>query len=69
MKGNWLLLELDNDWKMVFPNEDIKPHAKFVLHNIDGSKEAMVDEFECPYKPTVDFNDKLVIHNAFDGRE
>lgn len=58
-----------NDWKVIIPNEDIKPHAKFELIYPDGEKEIPVAEFDCPCKPQIDFLSKLLIHNAFDSRQ
>ena len=65
---SWLVLDIGDGWQAILPDHDINPHAKVVL--ISGEeKEAQVAEFNCPCKPSVDFGDKLIIHNSFDGRE
>ncbi len=68
MNKKWLLLDLGDEWKAVFPDNDIKPHAKWVLV-VGEEKSATIAEFDCPCKPQVDFKNKLIIHNSFDGRE
>jgi len=66
---NWLLLELDGGWQMILPDDDIKPHSKLVMTYPDKTKKAFVDDIECPCKPSVDFINKIITHNAFDGRK
>lgn len=65
----WLVLELEDNWQMILPDEDIKPHSK-VIFDFNGKKEAPVcEDMSCPCNPKIDFINKLVIHNSFDNRE
>jgi len=64
----WLILELEDNWKMIFPDEDVKPHSKIII-NFNNIEEAIVSQdMSCPCSPKIDFKDKIIIHNAFDGR-
>lgn len=65
---NWLLIQLENDWQMVVPDDDIKPHSNFVFNFPNGEKSAFLSEIDCPCKPSVDFEHKIITHNAFDER-
>jgi len=64
----WLVLR-DDEWLIVLPDNDIQPHSKLVLNYPDGKKEADLAGWDCPCKPQVNFRDKMIVHNAFDGRE
>ena len=69
MNKKWLLLELEDNWKMIFPDEDIKPHAK-IIFNFNDKQEALIcEDMSCPCNPTIDFKNKLIIHNSFDNRK
>lgn len=66
--GNWLLLE-DDGWQIIMPDSDTQPHSKLVLIYPDGKREADLAGWDCPCKPKVEWKNKMIIHNAFDGRE
>ena len=66
---HWLRLDLENDWQAVVPQNDIDPHSTVILNYPDGKKEGDLAGWECSCKPSVDFKDKLIIHNSFDNRE
>jgi len=68
---HWVVLDMGEEWQAIVPNNDINPHTKtkIVLNFPDGKKEATLAEFDCPCKPNVNFKDKMIIHNSFDGRE
>ncbi len=64
----WLLLEVEDGWQVVFPDEDIKPHAN-IIFDMGEEKEAIIADMNCPCCPMIDFTNKIIIHNAFDGRK
>lgn len=68
-KGEWLVLDGDNGWQIIFPDYDKKPHTKTTIIFPNGDMEAEVAGYDCPCNPAIDFTNKLIIHNAFDGRE
>ena len=43
-----------NQWYHVFPMGDCEPHD--------------LESFDCKCDPVIDYNDMMVVHNAFDKR-
>lgn len=68
MEGNWLRLDNEDGWEHIVPDCDIKPHAN-IIFEIGDEIEAELAEMTCPCCPVIDYINKLIIHNAFDGRE
>ena len=68
-RRDWLLLELEGEWQMIVPDNDIKPHSKVVMNFPNGEKKAFLDDIDCPCRPNIDWDNKIIIHNAFDERE
>jgi hypothetical protein len=64
----WLLIKMDDEWQAVIPDNDTEPHARVIL-DLSGEKIAPLADFTCPCNPKIDFSNKIIIHNAFDGRE
>ena len=60
----WLTLEADDDWKVVMPDEDIKPHG--FPKDKEDTEIAWID---CPCKPRVDALRKIIVHNSFSDIE
>jgi len=57
MKNGWALYHPteDDPWKYVVPNDDFKGHA--------------IESRECECEPKIDWENQIIIHNAFDHRE
>lgn len=64
----WFVLDGGNGWQFIVPDCDIKPHTKTTIIFPDGNMEGELAGYDCPCKPAINFTDKLIIHNAFDGR-
>lgn len=63
-KAKWLRLDDDNGWQIVIPEADIKPHGF-----PEGKKKAELEYSNCPCKPKVDWNNRIIIHNSFEEQE
>jgi hypothetical protein len=49
-------------WTHIFPLDDI------IEHRLDEVTSEEYNTFPCPCNPKLDFNDKLIIHDALDAR-
>ena len=58
-KQKWLVLE-DDGWQIVIPDSDILPHGF-----PQGKKKTELAGHDCPCKPKINWNDRMIIHNSF----
>lgn len=66
-KKEWLVIE-GSDCVIVFPEHDSGPHGEKI-----NDEEYDINTILCECRPTIEYKKeytkKLVIHNAWDGRE
>lgn len=63
-KQRWLNLQ-ENGWQIVIPDFDTKPHANKLIKK--GKME--VAGFDCPCKPKIAMQERIIIHNSFIDEE
>lgn len=64
-KQKWLRLDGDDDWQIILPDFDSKPHA---IKKINDS-EMELAWLDCPCQPKVDIGSRIIIHNSFIDKE
>lgn len=69
-KQEWLVLEGDHDWKIILPSFDIRAHSNdsdevLKAYNGKDGVEAELASEDCPCKPKIDEENRLIIHNSF----
>ena len=57
----WTRLDGDDGWQIVMPLSDSKPHATKKI----SKTEMELAWLDCPCKPKVALEDKIIIHNSF----
>lgn len=62
-KQKWLRLDGDDGWQIVIPDTDIKPHSTEVP---DKTNELELAWFDCPCKPKIAWEEKIIVHNSFE---
>lgn len=62
----WLTIPPGEDFEytIIVPNLDKKPHGKYVNKN-----NYNLLTLHCRCNPRIDHEEKLIIHNSYDGRE
>ena len=63
-KQKWLRLD-DEDWQIVIPDIDIKPHGILKV----GELKVELAGRECPCNPKINWEDKIIVHNSFQDIE
>ncbi len=62
--SKWIVLE-DDGWRIVLPETDIKPHG---FPQKDTYRAELAGQ-ECPCKPKVYWENKMIVHNSFEDEE
>lgn len=62
----WLRIPADEDFEydVVVPNLDKKPHGKYVSKN-----DYDLITKHCRCNPRINEDEKIIVHNSYDGRE
>lgn len=60
-RQKWLRLDGDDEWQVVIPDFDSKPHANKLIKK--GKME--LAWLDCPCKPKIDIGNKIIVHNSF----
>ena len=62
-QSKWLVLE-DDGWQVVIPETDILPHGY-----PDGKLKTELAGQNCPCKPKINWQDKMIVHNSFKDKQ
>lgn len=60
----WVILDGGGGWQIIMPNADKKPHG-----HLNGRKPIELAWMDCPCKPKVDLQKKIITHNSFENQE
>jgi len=57
----WLRIDADDDWQVIIPDFDIKAHG---VKKISKNQKELA-WLDCPCKPKIALEDKIIVHNSF----
>lgn len=63
-RQKWLVIEGQDDWQIIIPDFDSKPHADMTKKPKRSGKRE-VAWLNCPCNPEIDYLSKRIIHNSF----